>query len=94
MKVLGTIEGDKETGKKRLEELDQGTGTEEVVGEMYVVHTMYSTWFSFAKTLIQSSVFLNSVKEIAINKAHLSPAAKDALNMVGGEKNVKDLTKV
>lgn len=35
VKVLGTIEGDKETGMKRLEELDQGTGTEEVVGEMY-----------------------------------------------------------
>lgn len=43
MKVLGTIEGDKETGEKRLEELNEGAAAEEVVGEMYVT----SWWFSF-----------------------------------------------
>lgn len=40
------------------------------------------------------SCFIFSVSEIAKNKAKLSPGARDALNLVGGDKNVKDLTKM
>lgn len=89
--MLGTIEGDKETGKQRLEELNQGKEAEEVVGEMYVNCKSFD---ARTHTHTHSFMFSNSVKEIAKNKAVLSPAAKDTLNMVGGEKNVKDLTKV
>lgn len=85
---MGTIEGDKETGEKRLEELNQGAATEELVGVMYVTFTIS---FSLA---LSYSWFIFSVSEIAKNKAKLSPGAKDALNLVGGDKNVKDLTKM
>lgn len=59
---MGTIEGDKETGEKRLEELNQGAATEELVGVMYVTLQFFFLSLYHIRVLFSVLVRLLKIK--------------------------------